>query len=137
MGEMMTGQTVPAPDLLITTFDEQVVLPDKALEFVKLDMGTMFYGKLIAKVDFGGNVWFSIRKARIPRGGNVGIMSTTEICYIETGLGLLMSQDGKLVKTVPAGAWFTVPAGWKHTMKSIGEEDLIMTVIRVGPKGIH
>jgi hypothetical protein len=132
----MMGE-VPNPDLLVTTFEKQVVLPDAALPFEPTGMGEKFFAKLIAKVDFGDNVWFSIRKARIPKGGNVGIMRTTEICYIERGLGLLIDERGETVKAVPAGSWFTVPADWAHTLKSIGEEDLIMTVIRVGPQEIH
>ncbi len=134
---MMGMGTVPNPDLLITTFEKQVVLPDAALTFSATGMGEQFFAKLIAQVDFGNNVWFSIRKARIPKGGNVGIMRTTEICYIERGLGLLIDEQGERVKAVPAGSWFTVPANWAHTLKSIGDEDLIMTVIRVGPKELH
>ncbi len=134
---MMGMGKVPNPDLLITTFEKQVVLPDEALAFTPTGMGKKFFAKLIAKVDFGNNVWFSARKARIPKGGNVGIMRTTEICYIERGLGLLIDEKGQVVKAVPAGSWFTVPTNWRHTLKSIGEEDLIMTVIRVGPKSIH
>ena len=134
---MMGMGKVPNPDLLITTFEKQVVLPDEALAFTPTGMGKKFFAKLIAKVDFGNNVWFSVRKARIPKGGNVGIMHTTEICYIERGLGLLIDEKGQVVKAVPAGSWFTVPTNWRHTLKSIGEEDLIMTVLRVGPKSIH
>ena len=134
---MMGMGMVPDPDLLVTTFEKQVVLPDEALSFEPTGMGEKFFAKLIAKVDFGDNVWFSIRKARIPKGGNVGIMRTTEICYIERGLGLLIDAQGDVVKAVPAGSWFTVPTDWPHTLKSIGDEDLIMTVIRVGPKAIH
>ncbi len=134
---MMGMGMVPNPDLLVTTFEKQVVLPDEALSFEPTGMGEKFFAKLIAKVDFGDNVWFSIRKARIPKGGNVGIMRTTEICYIERGLGLLIDAQGDVVKAVPAGSWFTVPTDWPHTLKSIGNEDLIMTVIRVGPKAIH
>jgi len=52
-------------------------------------------------------------------------------------LGLLIDEQGEMVKAVPAGPWFTVPADWAHTLKGIGEEDLIMTVIRVGPKDLH
>ncbi|MFQ5914795.1 MAG: hypothetical protein ACE5JS_16640 [Nitrospinota bacterium] len=134
---MMEMGKVPNPDLLISTFEKQAVLPDEALAFGPTGMGENFFAKLIAKVDFGNGVWFSVRKARIPKGGNVGIMSTTEICYIERGLGLIMDEKGEMVKAVPAGSWFTVPTDWRHTLKSIGEEDLIMTVIRVGPKSIH
>ncbi len=129
--------TVPTPDLLITTFEKQVVRPDEALSFEPTGMGEKFFAKLIAKVDFSNNVWFSIRKARIPKGGNVGIMRMTEICYIERGLGLLIDEQGEVIKAVPAGSWFTVPTNWAHTLKSIGDEDLIMTVIRVGPKALH
>lgn len=136
MPSMEMGK-VPDPDLLITSFEKQVVLPDEALPFQPTGMGEKFFAKLIAKVDFGNGVWFSVRKARLPNGGNVGIMSMTEICYIEQGLGLLMDAKGEEVKTVPAGAWFTVPTNWRHTIKSIGEDDLIMTVIRVGPKSLH
>ncbi len=134
---MMDMGKVPNPELLVTTFEKQVVLPDAALSFEPTGMGEKFFAKLIAKVDFGNNVWFSIRKARIPKGGNVGIMRTTEICYIEKGLGLLIDEQGNMVKAVPAGSWFTVPTDWAHTLKSIGEEDLIMTVIRVGPEALH
>ena len=134
---MMDMGKVPNPELLVTTFEKQVVLPDEALSFEPTGMGEKFFAKLIAKVDFGNNVWFSIRKARIPKGGNVGIMRTTEICYIEKGLGLLIDEQGNMVKAVPAGSWFTVPTDWAHTLKSIGEEDLIMTVIRVGPEALH
>ncbi len=134
---MMGMGEVPNPDLVVTTFEKQVVLPDQALSFAPTGMGEKFFAKLIAKVDFGNNVWFSIRKARIPKGGNVGIMRTTEICYIERGLGLLIDEQGEVVKAVPAGSWFTVPTNWAHTLKSIGNEDLIMTVIRVGPQAIH
>ncbi|GIX49726.1 MAG: hypothetical protein KatS3mg131_3937 [Candidatus Tectimicrobiota bacterium] len=133
----MGAAPVPTPDLVITAFEKQVVLPDRALPFTPTGMGQQFFAKLIAKVDFGRGVWFSIRKARIPPGGHVGIMRTTEICYIERGLGLLLDAQGKTVQAVPAGSWFTVPTNWAHTLKSIGEEDLIMTVIRVGPKEIH
>ena len=134
---MMGMGTVPSPELLVTTFEKQVVLPDAALSFEPTGMGEKFFAKLIAQVDFGNNVWFSIRKARIPKGGNVGIMRTTEICYIEKGLGLLIDEQGQVVKAVPAGSWFTVPTDWAHTLKSIGDEALIMTVIRVGPKELH
>ena len=91
---MMGMGEVPNPDLLITTFEKQVVLPDEALGFSPTGMGEKFFAKLIAKVDVGNDVWFSIRKARIPKGGNVGIMRMTEICYIEKGLGLLIDEQG-------------------------------------------
>ena len=134
---MMGMGTVPNPELLITTFEKQVVLPDEALPFEPTGMGEKFFAKLIAKVDFGNDIWFSVRKARIPKGGNVGIMRMTEICYIERGLGLLIDEQGEMIKAVPAGSWFTVPTDRAHTLKSIGEEDLMMTVIRVGPKELH
>ena len=81
---------------------------------------------------------FSVRKARILPGGDVGIMQTTEICYIEEGMGLLIDGGGKFPpRLVPAGSWFTVPTGWSHILRSIGDVPLIMTVIRVGPPEIH
>ena len=64
---MMKMGKVPNPDLVITTFEKQVVLPDEALAFEPTGMGEQFFAKLIAKVDFGNDVWFSIRKARIPK----------------------------------------------------------------------
>ncbi len=134
----MTAPGLPTPSLLITTFENSVVVSDQAMKFGPLGMGKDFFGKLIAKVDFGKGVMFSIRKARILPGGDVGIMQTTEICYIEEGMGLLIDGDGKLPpRVVPAGSWFTVPTGWGHTLRSIGDVPLIMTVIRVGPPEIH
>ncbi len=51
--------------------------------------GQRFFGKLITKVDFGKGTMFSVRKARILPGGEVGIMQTTEICYIIESYGML------------------------------------------------
>ncbi|MFQ5899049.1 MAG: cupin domain-containing protein [Candidatus Methylomirabilia bacterium] len=134
----MAGPGLPTPDLLITTFETSVVVPDEGLAFADLGMGKDFYGKLIAKVEFGNGVMFSVRKARILPGGDVGIMQTTEICYIEEGLGLLIDEGGELPpRVVPAGSWFTVPTNWRHTLRSIGDVPLIMTVIRVGSPEIH
>ncbi len=134
----MTAPGLPTPNLLITTFENSVVVSDQAMPFAPLGMGKDFFGKLIAKVDFGEGTVFSVRKARILTGGDVGIMQTTEICYIEEGMGLLIDGEGKLPpRLVPAGSWFTVPADWRHTLRSIGDVPLIMTVIRVGPPEIH
>jgi len=134
----MESPGLPTPELLIDTFEKSVVVSDQAMPFGPLGMGKDFFGKLIAKVDFGKGVMFSVRKARILPGGDVGIMQTTEICYIEEGLGLLIDGEGKLPpRVVPAGSWFTVPTGWRHTLRSIGNVPLIMTVIRVGPPEIH
>ncbi len=134
----MAAPGLPTPSLLITTFEKSVVVSDQAMPFSPLGMGKDFFGKLIAKVDFGKGTMFSVRKARILPGGDVGIMQTTEICYIEEGMGLLIDGDGKLPpRLVPAGSWFTVPTGWRHTLRSIGDVPLIMTVIRVGPPEIH
>ncbi|MFQ5946904.1 MAG: cupin domain-containing protein [Anaerolineae bacterium] len=136
--EGMSSSGFPTPDLLITTFETSVVVPDEAIPFAHLGMGKDFYGKLIARVDFGKGVMFSVRKTRILPGGDVGIMKTTEICYIERGLGLLVDGKGKLPpRVVPAGSWFTVPTDWRHTLRSIGATPLLMTVIRVGPPEIH
>jgi mannose-6-phosphate isomerase-like protein (cupin superfamily) len=138
MKQMEMTPGLPTPDLLITTFETSVVVPDKGFAFADLGMGKDFYGKLIAKVDFGKGVMFSVRKARILPGGDVGIMQTTEICYIEEGLGLLIDEGGELpTRVVPAGSWFTVPANWRHTLRNIGDVPLIMHVIRVGPQEIH
>lgn len=134
----MAAPGLPTPSLLITTFENSVVVSDQAMPFSPLGMGKDFFGKLIAKVDFGKGTMLSVRKARILPGGDVGIMQTTEICYIEEGMGLLIDGDGKLPpRLVPAGSWFTVPTGWRHTLRSIGDVPLIMTVIRVGPPEIH
>ncbi len=134
----MAGPGLPTPNLLITTFEKSVVVSDRAMPFAPLGMGKFFFGKLIAKVDFGKGAMFSVRKARILPGGDVGIMQTTEICYIEEGMGLLIDGGGKFPpRLVPAGSWFTVPTGWGHTLRSIGDVPLIMTVIRVGPPEIH
>ncbi|MFQ5830672.1 MAG: cupin domain-containing protein, partial [Candidatus Methylomirabilia bacterium] len=134
----MAGPGLPTPDLLITTFETSVVVPDDAIPFADLGMGKDFFGKLISKVDFGNGVMFSVRKARILPGGDVGIMQTTEMCYIEEGLGLLIDEGGDLPpRVVPAGSWFTVPTDWRHTLRNVGDVPLIMTVIRVGPPAIH
>ncbi len=109
-----------------------------AQEMKGMGVGKDFFGKLIAKVDFGKGTMFSVRKARILPGGDVGIMQTTEICYIEEGLGLLIDGEGKLLpRLVLAGFWFTVSTGWRHTLRSIGDFPLIMTVIRVSPPDSH
>jgi len=76
----MAGPGLPTPNLLITTFEKSVVVSDQAMPFAPLEMGKDFFGKLIAKVDFGKGTMFSVRKARILPGGDVGIMQTTEIC---------------------------------------------------------
>jgi hypothetical protein len=137
--QMKMGMQAPVtPADIISTFEKQRVLPDQSMSFARLAMGKDFYGKLISKVDFGNGVFFSVRKARILPGGDVGLMSTPEICYIEGGLGLIVDAAGMMEpKVVTQGSWFTVPAGWKHTLRNIGEEPLYMTVIRVGPEDIH
>ncbi len=137
--QMKMGMQAPeTPADVITTFEKQRVHPDQAMEFARMPMGKDFYGKLISKVDFGDGVFFSVRKAKILPGGDVGIMTTTEICYIEGGLGLIIDAEGMMEpKVVTRGSWFTVPAGWRHTLRNIGEEPLYMTVIRVGPEEIH
>ncbi len=118
----MASPGLPTPELLISTFEKSVVVSDQAVPFAPLGMGKDFFGKLIAKVNFGKGVMFSVRKARILSGGDVGIMQTTEICYIEEGFGLLIDGDGKLPPgLVPAGSRFTVPTGWRHTLRSIGD----------------
>ncbi|MEE8292377.1 MAG: hypothetical protein V3R80_12930 [Candidatus Tectomicrobia bacterium] len=48
---MMDMGKVPNPELLVTTFEKQVVLPDAALSFEPTGMGEKFFAKLIAKVD--------------------------------------------------------------------------------------
>lgn len=57
---MMDMGKVPDPDLLITTFEKQVVVPDEALLFAPTGMGKKFFAKLIAKVDFGNNIFFDL-----------------------------------------------------------------------------